>query len=138
MIDRTVSRRGFVTTVAAATVGSWISTPRARWSIAAALGNENQAEPIRLGVASYSLRNFTREQAIEVTHALGADDTNVKSVHLPYGHTRAGSATANAELAAAGLQVEVGRHRFCGRGFVWEMNRLEVDVLRAERAGHLD
>ena len=39
---------------------------------------------IKLGVASYSLRNFPRERAIEMTKSLGVHYINFKSMHLPY------------------------------------------------------
>jgi len=66
------------------------------------------AEPLRLGVASYSLRNFTREQAIEMTRGLGVRYINFKSVHLPYEATPAEFAAARAQLAAAGLELVGG------------------------------
>lgn len=108
MIDRSISRRGFVTTGAAAAVAIVRSPARARMLFGPALSNENQSEPIRLGVASYSLRNFTREQAIEMTRSLGARYINFKSVHLPYDAAPAEFATARSELAAAGLQLVGG------------------------------
>src|SRR6478672_6704040 len=39
---------------------------------------------VKLGVASYSFRNFPRAKAIEMTKALGTPYINLKSVHLPY------------------------------------------------------
>jgi len=62
----------------------------------------------RLGVASYSLRNFSRQQAIEMTKALGAQYINLKSVHLPYEATPAEIGGARREIAAAGLQIVGG------------------------------
>ncbi len=108
MTDRSVSRRGFVTTVAAAAAASGISTTRARSLFAGVPAKSDQGEPIRLGVASYSLRNFTREQAIDMTRSLGAKYINFKSVHLPYDATPQEFATARSELAAAGLQLVGG------------------------------
>ena len=65
-------------------------------------------EPLKLGIASYSLRNFSREQAIEMTRSLGARYINFKSVHLPYDASRAEFAAAKSQLAAAGLQLVGG------------------------------
>ena len=44
----------------------------------------HRSEPIRLGVATYSLREFSRDEAIEMITALGARFVSVKSFHLPY------------------------------------------------------
>ncbi len=41
-------------------------------------------EGVRLGVASYSLRNFPRDRAIAMAKTLGARYINLKSVHLPF------------------------------------------------------
>jgi sugar phosphate isomerase/epimerase len=63
---------------------------------------------LKLGVASYSLRNFSRQQAIEMTKALGTQYINVKSVHLPYDASPAEIAAARHEIEAAGLQIVGG------------------------------
>ena len=63
---------------------------------------------LKLGVASYSLRNFSRPQAIEMTKALGTPYINLKSTHLPYEATRAEIAAARREIEAAGLQIVGG------------------------------
>ena len=63
---------------------------------------------LKLGVASYSLRNFSRQQAIEMTKALGTPYINLKSVHLPYEATPAEIAAARREIEAAGLQIVGG------------------------------
>lgn len=62
---------------------------------------------VKLGVASYSFRNFSRAQAIEMTKALGTRFINLKSVHLPYDASPAELAAARHEVEAAGL-VMVG------------------------------
>src|SRR2546423_242873 len=109
----TVSRRGFVKAVGLT-------------SVAAALGdclNAQTAEPapvlrellpladdagVKLGVASYSLRNFPRGQAIEMTRSLGVRYINFKSVHLAYDASPTEFATARTQLAAAGLELVGG------------------------------
>jgi sugar phosphate isomerase/epimerase len=63
---------------------------------------------LKLGVASYSLRNFPREKAIEMTKALGAPYINFKSMHLPYDASAAEIAEARRQVAAAGLQIVGG------------------------------
>jgi sugar phosphate isomerase/epimerase len=63
---------------------------------------------LKLGVASYSLRNFPRSQAIQMTKALGARFINFKSVHLPYDASPAEFAAARQEVEAAGLEIVGG------------------------------
>jgi sugar phosphate isomerase/epimerase len=63
---------------------------------------------LKLGVASYSLRNFSRQQAIEMTRSLGVRYINFKSVHLAYDAPPEEFAKARAELSAAGLELVGG------------------------------
>jgi len=63
---------------------------------------------VKLGVASYSLRNFPRAKAIEMTKALGTPFINLKSVHLPYESSPAEIAAARSEVEAAGLHIVGG------------------------------
>ena len=63
---------------------------------------------IKLGVASYSLRNFPREKAIEMTKSLGVRYINFKSMHLPYDASHMEIALARHQLAAEGLELVGG------------------------------
>src|SRR3954470_20246425 len=108
MMEHPISRRQFITTATAATVLAGPTKARAQMLIESVAALRLQAEPLKLGVASYSLRNFSREQAIEMTRSLGARYINLKSVHLPYDASPAEFATAKSELAAAGLQLVGG------------------------------
>lgn len=63
---------------------------------------------LNLGVASYSLRSFPRERAIEMTKALGTRYINFKSVHLPYDASPSEIAAARRQVAAAGLEIVGG------------------------------
>jgi sugar phosphate isomerase/epimerase len=63
---------------------------------------------VKLGVASYSLRNFPRAKAIEMTKALGTPYINLKSFHLPYELSPAEIAAARHEVEAGGLQIVGG------------------------------
>jgi len=62
-------------------------------------------EKIRLGVASYSLRNLKRPQAIEAVKACGTPYVNIKSVHLPYTLTPEELAAGRKEFDDAGLKI---------------------------------
>ncbi|MDP9278789.1 MAG: sugar phosphate isomerase/epimerase [Gemmatimonadota bacterium] len=63
---------------------------------------------LKLGVASYSLRNFPRERAIEMTKDLGVRYINFKSVHLPYDASAEQIRAAQREVEAAGLEIVGG------------------------------
>ena len=63
---------------------------------------------LKLGVASYSLRDFPRTKAIEMTKELGTPYINLKSMHLPYEASPAEITAARQEIAAAGLQIVGG------------------------------
>ncbi len=69
---------------------------------------ERGSEQVRLGVARYSLRKFTRAQAIEMVIALGTPYINLKSVHLPYELAPEELAAGRREIEAAGLQIVGG------------------------------
>lgn len=63
------------------------------------------APPIRLGLASYTFRNFTRAQMIAFMKQLNVSDLNAKDVkdHLPADPQQ--EAAALAEYAAAGIKL---------------------------------
>jgi sugar phosphate isomerase/epimerase len=63
---------------------------------------------VKLGVASYSFRNFPRAKAIEMTRALHTPYINLKSMHLPYEASPAEIAAARSEIEGAGLHIVGG------------------------------
>ncbi len=60
---------------------------------------------IKLGVASYSFRNFSREQAIQMTKELGTPYLNIKDFHLKMDSTPAQIEAAKKEFADAGITL---------------------------------
>jgi sugar phosphate isomerase/epimerase len=58
---------------------------------------------IKLGVASYSFRKFSREQAIQMTKELGTPYLNIKDFHLKLTSTPAEIEAAKKEFKAAGI-----------------------------------
>jgi sugar phosphate isomerase/epimerase len=97
-------RRAFLTTSLAAVLTPWphpLSPSPLR-------GEGESTGEVRLGVASYSLRNFPRAKAIEMVQALGTPYINLKSVHLPYELAPDELAAARREIEAAGLQIVGG------------------------------
>ena len=60
---------------------------------------------LKLGVASYSFRKFSREQAIAMTKQLHTPYLNIKSFHLPLDSTPEQIDAAKKEFDAAGIIV---------------------------------
>ena len=63
---------------------------------------------IRLGVASYSLREFPRREAISAIRELETPYVNIKSFHLPYELTKEELIAGRREFEEAGLQIVGG------------------------------
>jgi len=105
-------RRNFIEVAAFGAAGAALARP----GNSKAFMRENRktlAQPsedvgLKLGVASYSLRHFSREQAIDMTKSLGVRYINLKSVHLAYDASPAEIATARQEVAAAGVEIVGG------------------------------
>jgi len=109
MIERRLSRRDFILSAAAGGLVAEACAAGQVKGIQTAPGAPLISEPaLKLGVASYSLRNFSREQAIEMTRSLGVKYINFKSMHLPYDASAAEFALARQQLAAAGLELVGG------------------------------
>ena len=79
----TSSRRGFLRGGSLAAAAACISP--AIPAFAGAKSKEPQPSPIRLGVASYSLRKFHPDQVIADLKQLRTPYLNVKDIHLPMG-----------------------------------------------------
>jgi sugar phosphate isomerase/epimerase len=114
MPDQNVPRRSFLKFAALGAASAVVAKEsyglEARVTPARAAGSHSKAKEVgvKLGVASYSLRNFSRAKAIEMTKALGTPYINLKSVHLPYESAPAEIAAARREIEAAGLQIVGG------------------------------
>jgi len=106
---RVTDRRTFLKAGAAGTFAAitpWtavVSSPPGPLSVP-----ERGNDALKLGVASYSLRNFPRAKVIEMVQALGTPFINLKSVHLPYELPPGELAAARREIEAAGLQIVGG------------------------------
>jgi sugar phosphate isomerase/epimerase len=112
MSDQPVKRRTFLKLAALGAAGSSLpSLACASTAVPASLGSVRPSSPkdfVKLGVASYSFRNFPRSRAIEMTKALGTQFINLKSVHLPYDASPAELANTRREVEAAGLEIVGG------------------------------
>jgi sugar phosphate isomerase/epimerase len=63
---------------------------------------------LRLGVCSYSLRNFPRAQAIAMVKQLNVRYVSIKEFHLPYKSTPEERAAGRKEFEDAGLTIASG------------------------------
>lgn len=98
-----VNRRGFVGGLAGAAVALGFGS-RTRGSSPA----DRDGQEIRLGVASYSLRRFSREDAIAMVQALRTPYINIKEFHLRYETTPEERAAGRREFEQAGLTIVGG------------------------------
>lgn len=64
-----------------------------------------QSAPIKLGVATYSLRKFPRDKAIAMVKELGVEYVDIKEMHLPYKDSPEQLAADRKEFDDAGLKV---------------------------------
>lgn len=92
------TRRGWLRSTAAAGMALSASAGRADAQEYKIAGSD-----IKLGIASYSFRKFSRAQAIQMTKQLGTPYLNVKDFHLPFESTPEQIDAARQEFAAAGL-----------------------------------
>lgn len=69
---------------------------------------DGQAGDIKLGVASYSLRGFSRDVAIKAIKQLGTPYVNVKEFHLPYRDTPEDLRRGVKRFQDAGLTITGG------------------------------
>lgn len=98
-MSESTTRRGFITSaaaLAAAPSASAVTKRRRHWG------------DVTLAVATYSLRKFSRAQAIAIIKDLGIAAINVKAFHMPYYLSKKDLAAARAEFEKAGLKIVSG------------------------------
>lgn len=102
-MSNTLSRRRFIGS--GATVAAACAVSRAVPGFGQRSAESGSASPIRLGLASYTFRNFTRAQLIGFMKQLNVYALNAKDTkdHLPM--DPAGEAAALADYAAAGIAL---------------------------------
>ena len=101
-MDTELSRRAFVVSGAIAAAAALVPSSAAAQPHA---GTGESTAPIRLGLASYTFRNFTRAQLIGFMKDLNLYDLNAKDTkdHLPMDPTA--EAQALADYKAAGIRL---------------------------------
>ena len=97
----TFSRRNFIQSSAA--VAAACAASSAVPAVGEALKETGKPNPIKLGLCSYTFRNFTRTQLIGFMKQLNLTDLNVKDIkdHLP--KDAAGEEQALSDYKAAGI-----------------------------------
>jgi sugar phosphate isomerase/epimerase len=103
-VKKIFSRRSFVRSSAVAGAACFVPLPGACW-LAEAASSNSAASAVRLGLASYTFRNFTRSQMIGFMKQLNVNALNAKDVkdHLPMDPQE--EAKALADYAAAGIAL---------------------------------
>jgi sugar phosphate isomerase/epimerase len=105
MINSATDRREFLKAGALTVAGMMLPTG----AVAYASGRPSAAaKGIRLGVASYSLRELSRADAIVAIKALNSRYVSIKSFHLPYESTAEELAIGRREFEDAGLVIVGG------------------------------
>ncbi len=99
------STRSTRRTFLAATAGAALLPPLARGTPSS---SRARARRLKLGIASYSLRKFTLDQALAMCRELDVAYINFKDVHLPMTDTPEALKAARAKVEAAGLTIMGG------------------------------
>ncbi len=102
-MNEILSRRNFVRS--GALIAAALAAPKDALAAAAGRPPADEASPIRLGLASYTFRNFSRAQLIGFMKQLNVSELNAKDVkdHLPMDPQQ--EAAALADYAAAGIKL---------------------------------
>ena len=101
-----INRRQFIQTGIVAS--SVVSAVRADGKAGFNSGHKDPYRGLKVGVASYSLRKFSLDEAIAMTAKLGVRYITLKEVHLPLSSSKAERKQARRKLDAAGLVLMGG------------------------------
>jgi sugar phosphate isomerase/epimerase len=102
-VSENFSRRHFLGSAAAVTGWTALSRPTA-----AAIAGSAPPNALTLGVASYSLREFSLDQALEMAKKLGVTHMTFKDVHLPRTDPPEVTRALSAKIKAAGITIMGG------------------------------
>jgi sugar phosphate isomerase/epimerase len=108
MNSESFGRRHFLKTSVAASALA-LAGAHSITSYAAVTKPEREAnDGLKLGIASYTFRKFTLDQAIEMTTQTGLKYINLKDVHLPLNSSTEQRQEARRKIEAAGLKLMGG------------------------------
>ncbi len=97
-----LSRRAFVGTAAAAAAWTTLGHDLHAEEDAAAAGG---ARPLKLGVASYSMRKFPLDKTLEMAKSLGVKTMTFKDVHIPRTDPPEATRALRTKIEAAGITI---------------------------------
>jgi len=105
-----LSRRRFLGVAAGGALAGAIgaAAPDEAHALSAASAPDPARTPVKLGIASYSLRELPRAAAIDAIGSLGSPYVNIKSFHLPYEASPEELEVGRGEFEDAGLQIVGG------------------------------
>ena len=103
-----LSRRTFLGTAAAAGVIGTALRRSAAASSATTTAQSTRSAPLKLGVASYSMREFPLDRALEMARTLGVTHMTFKDVHIPRTDPPATTQALAAKIKAAGITIMGG------------------------------
>jgi sugar phosphate isomerase/epimerase len=102
----TISRRALFGTVAAA--AAWTAVRRVADAEPLMPPAADRAAPLKLGVASYSMRNFPLDKALDMAKTLGVKYMTFKDVHIPRTDPPEATRALRAKIEAAGITIMGG------------------------------
>jgi sugar phosphate isomerase/epimerase len=105
-----MARRDFLATAAGAAAWTAVN-PVARAEAAPAIETTiaaDRASRLTLGVASYSFREFTLDQALDMARTLGVKHMTFKDVHVPRTDPPEATRALRAKIEAAGITIMGG------------------------------
>ncbi|HKH90177.1 MAG TPA: sugar phosphate isomerase/epimerase [Gemmatimonadaceae bacterium] len=117
MTQDRIPRRSFLTSAAATVAGTALgvaATPSlGRAAVAASHDDEHRSalapvHEVKLGIASYSLREFPLEKALDMAKTLRTPYINFKSMHVPYEKSPEELAAIRKEIEDAGFKIVGG------------------------------
>lgn len=106
------SRRNFLITAALGTAavpfGKVAAAGQTSMSAEKMTAIQGSDELLKLGVATFSLRDFSRSEAIQMINEIGARYVNIKSFHLPKEYSPEELRAGRREFESAGLKIMAG------------------------------
>lgn len=102
-----LDRRGFIKTGITSAAVTLLAVPH-RASAAVVKPERLPFDGLKLGIASYTFRKFSLDEAIRMTKEAGARYISLKDFHLPYKSAPAERREARAKIEAAGLVLISG------------------------------
>jgi sugar phosphate isomerase/epimerase len=101
------SRRTFLSTAGAAVAAATLGSSRSRAAVSSPPPPTAQSR-LKLGLASYSMREFSLDQALEMAKKLGVTTMTFKDVHIPRTDPPETTRALSAKIKAAGITIMGG------------------------------